>query len=416
MLLQNIISQSNFGSTEEFVEILQAIPNLLRVGDGELVKPCVIWQDGKTFFSADKPNAGFKNQIIAIQIDHNSGSLFFADVGVGTEISDEFNHPVPYLWAENNHVYIGQTNTHNDPIDIFKSNDENDIRSGFTKLTSIPGLNAYPQLFKANDDTLVILVRVFSQGVGNFNLAIQKSNSGIEGVFSELLLTENTVGYRHYPSAPNCYGTQTKNFIATDFRNDDFESNYFAAALYETTDFITFSNYQGTFSKNVVLNGPLTMAEIDANYMINGNTANDLASYGFFNFIIVNDVLYGIGVKESTTEYYLYKIENGELETVLLNVPNIAIQFYTPFIYYNGLNLIISVRTDDTITQKKELWGVSTDLLIQTKVYEFTSVLSFGRPIYLPDNLDQVNGEYAMCVDSAEGEAIFIKTSNKFFI
>lgn len=417
MLLQDIISQSNIGQTEEFVEVVRAIPNLLRVGDWQFVKPSVLWQDNRTFFSADKPFGAFNNQIIMIQIDHNSGEFYFTDVGIGTDEPDEFNHPVPFVWLEDGYVYCGQTNTHNDPIDVYKSNSINDIRSGFTKLPQILGNNAYPQLFKTNDNKTVFAVRLFPQGVGNFNLAVQKSDAGIEGDFTEVLITENTSGYRNYNGATVNYGTQTFNYVISNIRNDSNDNKYFASALFKTTDFITYSNFNDSFSKNVVVDGAISVSDISANFMINGSFDEDLEDYGFFNSIMVNDVIYGVTIKESTTDYYIFKIENGELETVLLNVPNIDKQFFAPFLYFNGLNLIISVRTDDGVfEQKKELWGISTDLLTQTKVYEFTDFSNFGRPIYLPDNLDQVNGEYAMCVDSGSGEAIFVYTSNKFFI
>lgn len=415
-MLQQIISQSS--EYKDYpIKTVNSVINIYRVGDRRSVFPSVLWQENKTFFGANKTNTSYNNQIQIFQYDHNYGSFVYKDVGNGTDTYDEYNHPLTYLWNEGGTLYCGQTNTHNAPIDIYKSNLLNDIRSGFTKLTSISGENAYPQVFRTISNKTAFCVRQYPEGVGDFNLSVQISDGGIEGTFTKIIITENTVGYRHYNVAPLIYGSPTKHYLISALRND-VGGVYFAQAVYVTEDFETYSNIDGTFSKNIALDGALTMAEIEANYIINGSTANDTVNFEIPSVIQVNNDLFFSSTKEETTDKYLFKItDDGTLTTKEITIPNNVVATRNPILYYNGLNILLSVLCNDAGTQTKEIWSIDIDFMTFTQVYVLSEFNSFSH-IFLPDNINEVNGEYAFFADqnNTEQTVTLIITDDKFIL
>jgi hypothetical protein len=411
-MLQEIISQSN---TEKLypITVSETVNDVFRVCDRRSVFPSMLWQDGKTFFGANKNNTTYKNQIILLQYNHNFDEFIYRDVGNGTDTVDDFNHPLTYIWAESGTLYCGQTNVHNDPIDIYKPLLENDYTAGSEQLTSITGDNGYPQAFKTVGSKTAFCVRLYPEGVGNFNLGVQISDSDIEGTFTQTLITENTVGYRHYNVVPIIYGTPTKNYLFSAFRNDDFENNYFAIACYVTTDFETFSNIDGTFSKDITLDGELTMAEISANFLVHGSIANDEESFEIPSIIQINDTIFFSSGVTGTTDKHIFKIEDGVVTNELINIPDLNPLYRNPILYYNGLDILISVLCDDSGTQTKELWKVDLDLTGFAQQYVLSDFNDYNY-MFLPDNLDQVNGEYAMFIDQDTNEVKLLLTDNKW--
>lgn len=415
-MIHKIISQS--AEFKEYpIQAEDSVIDLYRVGDRRSVYPSVLWQNNKTFFGANKINTGFKNQIQVFQYDHIFSNFTYKDVGNGTDSFDEFNHPLTYLWAENDTIYCGQTNVHNAPIDVYKSNLTNDIRSGFTKLDSIAGENAYPQAFRTIGGKTAFCVRQFPEGVGNFNLSVQISDAGIEGTFTQTLITENTVGYRHYNVVPLIYGNPTKHYLISALRNDNAGAVYFAQAVYVTEDFETYSNVDGTFSKNISVDGELTMAEIEANFIVNGSTANDTVNFEVASAIQINNTLYFSTTKAGTTDKHIFKItDDGTVTSEIINIPDLITAGRNPILYYNGVKIVLSVRCSDG-SSTKELWAcdLNGENYAQQFVYEEGS---YQNHILLPDNLNEVNGEYAALLDqdNSEGVVKLLITDNKWIV
>jgi hypothetical protein len=185
-----------------------------------------------------------------------------------------------------------------------------------------------------------------------------------------------------------------------------------------TTDFITYSNYQGTASKNVVSVAPLTNAEMSADYAINGSSADYTADLGFNPCIQVNDVLYGTYLKYGTSDRYLFKIDGTTFTEVLMNIPNITRGngLHEVYLFYNGNNILISCITDDAGTVTKELWATPMDLSTFVQKYTIEIDVVTREPISMPENLDQVDGEYAMYVKDGVNEGYLYLTNDKFFI
>lgn len=395
------------------------IANLYSLNDYLLIRPNILWKDGKTFFCGNESNTFSNTTIYICRYNHFTTSFFYQTVGNGTDVQDAFNHPQAYLWIEGNTIYTGQSNPHNGTIDLFRSEVADDINGTFTELTPITGGNAYVQFYMAFDNKLTINIRTGSSSP-NFNLAVNRSNSSsIEGIFTLTQITANTENnYRYYNQSPVLYGTNTKHYFIANRRNETTQKYWGQCALI-TTDFQTFSNYQGTASKNVVSVAPFTNAEIDANYMINGSSGSDTDDLGFMSCIQVNDVFYGIAIKSGTTNHYIFKIDGNTMTETLINIPNMTRGngLHEVYLYYNGNNILISCLIDDTVTQTKEIWASPLDLtsFVQKYVYEGSA---YGEPITMTENIDEVIGEHMIHIDMNYGlnQPIFYLTTDKFYI
>ena len=421
MILQ-IISQSNIFNNEVDTIISKNITDLFRIGDFQFVKPSILWNNGKTFLGADKGNnaiAGFENDIIMIEYDSVLDVVSYIDVGTGAGYNDVFNHPACWVWIENNYIYCGQASPHNEGTTVYKSNATNTINSGFTQLSDVTDDYSYPKAFITHDNKFAFNFR-FDGTLEYDDVGIVKSStSSIEGTLSALQITDSTTsGYRYYNSCPLVYGTPTKTFFTPTLRRDA-ASNYFAHVVLITSDFNTFSNYQSTASKNVVSVSPFTDAEISANYVINGSFASDTAELRVMNTIQVDDVLYGTYIKSGTSDWYIFKIDGTTKTEVDLSaeISNLRTDsFLNNFMYYNGSNIVLSVLTDSG-TYDKELWAISNDLTTFSQKKVYTDTLSYNDPIKLPENLDEVIGNYIFYVDTSLGvtdTAYFELTNNKY--
>lgn len=414
VIIQGAVSSTNGLFTKD-------ITDLFRVGDFQFIRPSILWNKGNTYFGADKGNIlGFENQIIMIEFNPTTNVISYIDVGSGADYTDASNHPACWVWIENDYIYCGQAHPHNVGTSRYKSNVVNSINSGFTRLTNIDDDYSYPKAFETHDGNFAFNFR----RDGSFeydDVGLVKSNAGIEGVFTATQITDSTtVGYRYYNSCPLVYGTSTKTYFTPTMRRDS-GSNYFAHVVLVTTDFETYSNYQGTASKDVINTTKLTDAEIEADYTINGSTTLDTAELRVMNTIVVNDVLYGTYIKSGTTTWYIFKIDGVTFEEVDLSaqIPNLRTDaFLNNFMYWNGSNIVLSVVTDDGV-KAKELWAISMDMVTFTQKYVRDNALSFNDPIKLPENLDQVTGNYIFYVDTQLGltdTLYYEKTNDKFLL
>jgi len=426
-MILKVLMQSSTSVTEG--QNTHAVTDLFRVGDFQFIRPSILWHNNKTYLGADKGNesiAGFQNDIIMLQYDHNLDLLSYIDVGSGAGENDINNHPACWVWIENDYIYCGQAHPHNEGTSRFKSNSTNNINSGFTELNLVTNDYSYTKAFITHDNKFAFNFRFDFRGTSppNFdNIGIVKSNtSSIEGTFSEILICENTtIGYRYYNSCPVVYGNPTKTFFTPTMRKDG-TVNYFANCVLITDDFETFVNYQGTASKNVVSVSPFTTAEIEADYTINGSTSSDTAEVKVMNTIQVNDVLYGTYIKEGTSDWYIFKIDGTVFTETNLSSQITEIRtdaFLNNFMYWNGSNIVLSVLTNDGSINKKELWAINGELSVFTQKYVNDMELAYNDPIKLPENLDQVSGYYSMWIDNQLGVTDYVilyNTNDKWLL
>lgn len=398
----------------------EVIPQILRLGDRRSVYPTVFWNKGKTFFSGDYPNTGgFNNQILAVQIDHNANNyISTSPVGKGTSFIDGLNHPVPFTFLENDYIYMGQTDPHNEPIKIYKTNSSNDIKSGFSLAKTILGDNAYPQPFNMPDGKVAFCVRLWEESGNNiFNTAILKSDAGIEGNYTKIPITQGADNdLRHYNGSAIISGTSNYRYISVFPRKSSAGNAYFAQAWLRTTDGINYENIAGTFTKDVTVD-PITVAELEAHYIYNGSYNNQ-----DINFKLsgpsrqINDECFIINTKEGTTDFYVFKASGNTITSHIVNVSNL---FSKPNLYDNGRNLLLSCEIDDGVDRFKKIYTISEDLTIFTEVFSYANPKDLGsRAILLPDNLEKVSGVYGFYIDydTDNDTAVFGLTEDKFYI
>lgn len=419
-MLFKIISSSGVSTISGNFE--SYVADIFRVGDHQFVRPSLLWNNGKTFLAADKGNnaiAGFENDIIILEYNHETNTLSNIDVGNGAGYNDIYNHPACWIWIENNYIYCGQAEPHNVGTSVYKSNAENTINSGFTKLDNIEDDYSYPKAFITHDNKFAFNFRFDGTFEYDDVGIVKSSTSSIEGTLTALQITNSlTSGYRYYNSCPIVYGNPTKTYFTPTLRRDS-GSNYFAHVVLVTSDFNTFSNYQGTASKNVVSVAPFTDAEISADYVINGSFASDTVELRINNTIQVDDVLYGSYIKSGTSDWYIYKID-GSIKTEVNLSSNIANlrtdSFLNNFMYWNGNNIVLSTLNYDSVTYTKELWAINTDLSVFTKKYSFEGT-AYNDPIKLPENLPEISGNYMFWQDTHYGiDTVYLYLTNDKFI
>lgn len=400
-----------------------AVTELFRVGDFQFVRPSILWYNNKTYFGADKGTvASFQNDLIAMVYDHNSQTLSYADVNDGAGYTDIYNHPACYIWLENGTFYCGQGNPHNVSISRYKSNATESVTSGFTQLANISNDYSYPKAFLTHDNKFAFNFRFDGTLEYDDVGLVMSDTSSIEGTFTATQITDSqTSGYRYYNSVPLMYGTNTKTYLTPTMSNET-GSVYFAHVVLVTTDFNTFSNYQGTFSKNVVSTSPITDAEISANCLINGSFAADGVELKVQNTIQVDDVLYGTYIKSGTSDWYIYKIDGATKTEVNLSgqVSNLRTDnLLNNFMYWNGTNIVLSVLTAKSGVNRKEIWAIDTTLSIFSQKFVNYLQLAFNDPIKLPENLDEVTAYYAFWNDNQLGVTDYTRlvvTDDKFYV
>lgn len=418
-LIAAILSQSGVEADREED---YTVSNLYGFGDYQQINPSMLWHNGKTIIGGNKSNAT-NNQIQLMVYEHLIRSFYVNEIGDGTDTQDAFNHPRTYLHIDSSdNVYCGQTNTHNDPIDIWKNGNKDNLRTAFTLFGQVSGDNAYAQLFTRIDNGNVgFYVRQFTGGGNSHVVSTQLSNGGIEGTFTLNEITVNdleTDGSNpswHYNKQPIRYGNSTVHYFIVALR-DQNDSLFYGFALLKTTDYITYSNYSGSFSKDTT-SSEITNTELFADCMILGSSDRSV-NRNMMNCIQVADVFYGMTKRVSDDEWVIIKVDNGVLTETVVDIPNISVLgIINPFLYYNGNNILISLATNDTIIYSKELWSTPMDLSEFTQKL-VNSDISVGNatPFNLPENLDQVSGEYALVyqIVGSDGVRLYI-TQDKFY-
>lgn len=419
MLLNTIWSYNEEDSSGFFTETIQ---NLFGIDDFLLIRPGMLWVNGKTFIAGEESNFFSKNRIKLFQYDHSIKNFIYVNVGDGTNTFDSYNHPRAWIWIEGGYIYTGQTNTHNAPITLYKSNFQNRISGGFTQLTTVPGDNAYPQAFQAIDGTFCFSVRKYALGGEDHNVAFNKSDAGIEGTFTLTQITANDSGtslFWFYNQFPIMYGTNTKQFFIGSLRNTyPTTQSYFANAVYITEDFQNFTNYNGTFSKDISV-ARITNTETEDHFTINGTQLDDSQDLGIGSAVQINDVLYFIAIKEGTTnDFHIFKCDGTTVESVFVNIPNITKGngLHMVYLFYNGVNLVLSCIIDDGVTRTMELWAIPLDLTTFTQKFVYESPVTNG-PISLPENLNMVTGEFLIFIKALTGStALFYRGNDKFYV
>lgn len=234
-----------------------------------LYSPNSFWADGKTYFSLQKNlSVSPFGQIGLVVYDEKLG-LNRAQI-LGKPLASGDTHTRPSIYFDNNRLYAIQENLHITPLDIYKSDYDNETESFTEQVEKIGTEMAYANIYKLADGNFAIYFR-FGQGQptgSNAYASVVKSTAGFGSFGSEQQITlRTTSNVYQYPTQPNNatvglwhYGVLSER---TGPGTDVFWYKYW---LWKTQDFVTFYNYDGSFSKNVVSVSPLTEAELNTNF------------------------------------------------------------------------------------------------------------------------------------------------------
>lgn len=167
---------------------------------------------------------------------------------------------------------------HNDVIDVKRSIDAYDILSHETTTTITGGNPAY-----ATPVLIGSRIYVFARGEFNRNFVCWSDNYG--DTFSTPIQVVELTGTNDW-AYPRYIFSETKFKICVNQRN--FPSNNYTNLYYlETLDGETWTNQDGSYSKNISIDGKVTGAQMDANFL--------LANSGFVSAIVEkndNEIIY----------------------------------------------------------------------------------------------------------------------------
>lgn len=165
-----------------------------------------------------------------------------------------------------NHVQKNQSGGY---VKIFKSNQPHDI-SNFTLFQEFTGVVGYPNLFRI-ENTMALIFRHGGDGTGS-GIAVRRSIDG--GQFGDMqqitYLTEESSSFpwlnqRHYyTTGTDCVINGKFNMqIAKRWAKDGSVYQFTKHWHLKTSDFITWENVDGSFSKNTTL----SESELNENYL-----------------------------------------------------------------------------------------------------------------------------------------------------
>jgi hypothetical protein len=415
-LFETVGSQSS-SRYQEFTTFIANYALGGRIAGG--AHPLMQWYNDNTYFVGYTSNE-FNNRVIIGKID-NQGVAETNYVGTGTVASEPFDHPAPVLYvAPDGFIYVFQNRYHSDLFRYWKSDVAEDV-SSFTFQGEFTDNASYLGIINAVNKDLVFLTR--RGGTSTYGQSVVKLNLDT-GVNTSLQITPDefsTLNYRHYNLAPTIHGTQTKRVAGIQIRDETF-TKVNKVALWVSSDYETFENISGSFSKDVATNGVITSQEIDDYFVIEGSNANrDLSVSTNLLCQVDNDIFVGIVEwNNDFTEFtYVMRKYTIGLEGIQDSTSIMPINTIPDYIYYNGVDLVISGRNTQNLSPNIAL--LSLDFKKQIFYGNFTyfeTGLFFGLPI----NLDEVIGKYAWVgrsdtsQDPSTGTIPYVLTDDKFIV
>jgi hypothetical protein len=235
-----------------------------------LYAPNSFWDDGKTYFSLQKNlSVSPFGQIGLVVYDENLG-LNRSQI-LGKPLASSDTHTRPSIYFDNNRLYAVQENLHITPLDIYRSDYDNDTESFTEQVEKIGTEMAYANIYKLASGNFAIYYR-FGAGQPFDTKAyasVIKSTSGFSSFGSTLKITERTTtDVYQYPTQPNNATVGVWHYcVLSERTGPGLNPKWYKFWLMKTQDFITFYNYSGSFSKNVT-SAAITESELNTNYAI----------------------------------------------------------------------------------------------------------------------------------------------------
>lgn len=241
--------------------------SILMPNSANFFAPTITWNNGLTYFAIQKDiNATPFGQAGIIVYNEDKG--IDRPQFVGKILNSSDTHTVPVISLSDSSIYVFQENLHISPLDIYKDSYLNDY-ADFIELAENVGTEiAYTQLIPFGNN-----YKIFYRFGAGYRIDVISSSTGLEGWGSTQQITVNAPGgNRYYPTTPNNNNVNTWYHHEITLRIE-IGNEWSIKYKLKTQDYITWYNEPETFSKNVVVLGALTSAELGSNFLyLNGTT------------------------------------------------------------------------------------------------------------------------------------------------
>ena len=269
-------------------------------------RPVAWYYNRKTYFVIPKlNNSTHESSPVAGAYDPENNSVQLNEIGVKTG-SDNYHNVPTCIIGKDNYFYVFGSR-HNSSVQVFKSSEPESVLS-FSLIQTFSGSLSYPNIYKVNDD-LYVIVRVTESSV-KYHTEVWKSTGAGDfarlGRVAECEPEGDSNNIRLYHIRPENSQVNGWSYLGIEKRFN--EENYRYKFFLKTQDFITWHNYQESFSKNIVLSGALTDAELKQYFMFyDHGTYSDNPDFNAANYTINTKAEPIIYVRSSPVRRYVYK-------------------------------------------------------------------------------------------------------------
>jgi len=349
-----------------------------------LTSPITLWHNGSTYSLGYETNI-YNNQVWIVK--QTNFTIETAKVGVGTTSQEPLNHATPLLLFDNSgYAYVIQNSFHVSPFNLWKSDNPEDI-SSFSLVGQFDTDGAYLTMIKQDNTNCVFVTRSGDSNSGGFHQSVLEVNL-LDASYTKTSLTFADYGVtniRHYPLFTySKVGTSNIYYGFINHRRDS-DLKFIKVSAWKSTDLVTFSNLDETFSKNVVSSGVLTNTELEANFKLVESNTNDENRTILQSAIQIDDDLYL--AYNADDVYYIRKYTSGS------STPTATYTFSSnitgSYLYWNESKIFVLVQ-DDNVNGVSGIYSIDLDLtnleletkLIQDKDYRVFDYYGIPNNLY----------------------------------
>lgn len=403
-----------------------------------LSRQSILRFNGSTYSLWYKEKVDFNQVGILKQTGDFVESVIVNDGTVGQE---PINHPAPMLYIDEDTgiIYVFQNRFHVDSIRVWKSNSPENIENGFSYVGEFGTDTAYLALLEGNGKDAVIQTRAGATNNDIYSMSVVKLN--LDTLVNEQIQITNsqwqTNDWRHYLLGVYQYGTSDKVVIGIAHRNQPpTGTGYYKFSLLYTDrggDYKTYTNRDGTFSKNIETSGFITNTELETHFAEIGSDTARTTIISEGNSIRKDNTTYICWMSDdANSRFSIRTLADGVSTSTDFLIPLTTIAesdiWYTPiYMYDNGSNWVFSIYEntpeDGFVTN---IYKSNYDFSGFQKVY-IETLDKIGYHYGIPLNLDEVTGKYLIMGrdDNADGgqsvpfiagEFIYTITQNKFLM
>lgn len=383
-----------------------------------LTSPCMWHYNGSTYAVGYKSNV-YNNQVWILK--QTGITVESYNVGTGTDGSEPENHPTPLLYVNEStgYVYVIQNEFHVDRFLVWRSDNPQDI-SSFSLVGYFGANESYLCLISYSGTNCVFQTRNGSSS--DYDQSLISVDLDSPSGYSETIITEanySVTNTRHYTCACWKYGTSDYTAWGINKRKDGTIKYYCTQLLIvENGEYDNIYNAGLTYSKSISLDGVITNAELDDEYNILGNPADNTTTITEVRMIQVNDDVYTIHLSDDSTNTYTatkINIKTGTqtpLELPISDIYDDGSQLDNcSAMFYNGDTIIVRLKRTDTTS----LYSLNLECTTFTYLQDID--ISDGMYLGIPINLDKIprNQRY-MIVGRSNGTSNvpYIVTNRKF--